>query len=102
MDIAELKRRLISAGRAHPPSDAVPYAFERRVMARLSGVPATDAVTAWVHALWRAAAPCVAIALLLGIWAALVPSSGSSASGLSEDLEQTVFAAVTLDTDSNR
>ena len=36
MNLAELERKLIAAARANPPSDRVPYAFEKRIMARLA------------------------------------------------------------------
>ena len=39
MNLAELERKLIAAARANPPSDRVPYAFEKRIMARLAARP---------------------------------------------------------------
>ena len=47
-------------------------------------------------ALWRAAAPCVAIALLLGAWSFFSQSS-APANDLSQALEQTLLAAVDQD-----
>jgi hypothetical protein len=94
MNLAELERKLIAAARANPPSDRVPYAFEKRIMARLAARPAADGWAFWARALWRAAAPCAAIMLLLGAWSWLTPESGASASDLSQDLEQTLLAAV--------
>ena len=57
MNLAELERKLIAAARANPPSDRVPYAFEKRIMARLAARPVADGWALWARALWRAAAP---------------------------------------------
>ncbi len=87
MNLAELERKLIAAARANPPSDQVPYAFEKRIMARLAARPAMDHCTLWARALWRAAAPCVAIMLLLGAWSFFDPPASSPATDLSQQLE---------------
>ena len=73
MNLAELERKLIAAARANPPSDRVPYAFEKRIMARLAARPMADDWELWARALWRAAAPCVAIMVLLGAWSFFAP-----------------------------
>jgi hypothetical protein len=44
--------------------------------------------------LWRAAAPCVAIMLLLGAWSLFTPQKSASANDLSQELEKTLLAAV--------
>ena len=100
MKPGQLERKLIAAAKAHPPSDAVPYAFEQRIMARLRQMPVPDAWADWAGALWRAAAPCVAVAILLGVWSAVSPGPTTAATDLSQDLEQTVLASVTLDSDT--
>jgi hypothetical protein len=98
MKPGKLERKLLAAAKASPPSDAVPYAFEQRIMARLRQLPVPDALAAWAGGLWRAAAPCVAVAILCGIWTAFTPDTSTAASAnLSDDLEQTVLAAVTQD-----
>jgi len=97
MNLAELERKLIAAARANPPGDRVPYAFEKRIMARLAVRPAADHWALWGRALWRAAAPCVAVMLLLGAWSFFDPQTGSSATDLSQQLEQTLLAAVDQD-----
>lgn len=69
-------------------------------MARLGRAPATDAATLWAQALWRAATPCVAIALLLSVWSfvgtqELTTSPGGTETGdLAAHFEQTMLAAV--------
>ena len=97
MNLAELERKLIAAARANPPSDQVPYAYEKRIMARLAARPVVDGWALWAQALWRAAAPCAAIMLLLGAWSWLAPLDGAPANDLSQDLEQTLLAAVEPD-----
>jgi hypothetical protein len=96
MNFADLERKLIAAARANPPSDRVPYAFEKRILARLATRPPADGWELWGRALWRAAAPCVAIMLLLGAWSFFARSS-APASDLSQDLEQTLLAAADQD-----
>ena len=94
MNLAELEQKLVAAARANPPSDRVPYAFEKRIMAHLATRPVADDWALWARALWRAAAPCVAIMLLLGAWSLFLPHSSTSATDLSQQLEQTLLAAV--------
>ena len=62
-------------------------------MAHITTRPALDRWALWGKALWRAAAPCVAIVLLLSIWTVLSPDGGSS-TDLSQDFENTMLAAV--------
>jgi hypothetical protein len=102
MDLTGLYRELIAAARANAPSDRVPYAFEKRILARLQAQPRLDDWALWARALWRAAAACVAIMLLLGAWsllgpAAPPPSSDAPAGDLSQQLENTLLAAVDQD-----
>ena len=89
MNLNELKIKLVAAARKCPPSDHVPYAFEKRIMARLGGLAPADLWTLWGKALWRAAASCILLTVLLGAWS-LVSLNGDS--DLSEDFEGTVFA----------
>ena len=94
MNLAELEQKLVAAARANPPSDRVPYAFEKRIMARLAARPVVDDWALWARALWRAAAPCAAIMLLLGAWSFFAPPTSASANDVSQQLEQTLLAAV--------
>jgi len=88
MDLNELQRKLFAQARSVPPKDTVPYAFEKRVMARLGTAPARDAWLLWGRALWRGAAASVALSILLSVWS--VWSMGDSEPAT---LESTVFAA---------
>ena len=97
MNLAQLEQKLIAAARAHPPGDRVPYAFAKRILARLAARPAVDAWELWARALWRAAAACVAITLVLGAWSFLTPRETTPVNDLSQVLEQTLLAAVEQD-----
>ena len=97
MNLAQLERKLIAAARAHPPGEQVPYAFEKRILARLAACPRLDHWELWGRALWRAAAPCLAVTLVLGAWSLLVPQRSTPANDLSQQLEQTLLAAVDQD-----
>ena len=101
MNLTQLERKLIAAARANPPSDGVPYAFEKRVMAGLAARPVVDDWALWARALWRAAAPCVAIMLMLAAWSLFVSHSNAPANDLSQDLEKTLLAAVDQDQSSD-
>jgi hypothetical protein len=95
MNVDELQRKLIAVARAHPPSERVPYAFEKRVLARLTSSPRTDEWGLWARALWRATAPCVAIMLLLGAWSIFSPPPAKApASDLAQAIDNTILAAV--------
>src|SRR5262245_6285807 len=92
MDLQELRRQLIATARTSPPSNRVPYAFEKRVMARLASQSIPDPWSAWGRTLWRAAGPCVAIMCAMTIWAALSGDLLGSKNSLATDLESTVLA----------
>ena len=90
MNIDELRNKLVAAARALPPSDAVPYAFEKRIMAALRAQAPVDVWALWSRLLWRAAAPCVAIMLAVSLWA-MVDNSAKSSTSLAADLDRTVW-----------
>jgi hypothetical protein len=94
MKIDELQKKLLAAARSNPPNDRVPYAFDQRVMAHLRSPIKMDKWTLWSMALWRAAATCVAIMLLTGIWAYFVADSNTSGDPLAVALENTVLASL--------
>ncbi len=64
----ELHQKLIAAARRTAPDERVPYAFEKRIMARITSGAHVDTLAMWSHALWRAAVSCVAIMALSGVW----------------------------------
>jgi len=92
MNLLELQRKMIAAARAQTPDERVPYAFEKRVMALIRARNIADGWALWGRALWRAAAPCVIIAVLFGAWALLSPAPRTG--DLSQALETTLLASV--------
>jgi len=94
MNLQKLQDRLLAVARANPPSDQVPYAFEKRVMAHLAARPALDEWGFWARGLWRAAAPCVAITLLFSAWSFFAGPSRAPVNNLSQEIDNTVLAAV--------
>lgn len=99
MNLDELQRKLIAAARAQRPDDRVPYAFSKRMMARLPSAPAADGWALWARALWRAAAACMAVALLSGALTFFRPPATPAADDLAQDFEQTMLAATDQETE---
>jgi hypothetical protein len=95
MNVAELKSKLIAAARREAVRDEVPYAFEQRVMARLAHPAVPDSWGLWAQALWRAAAPCIAITLLLTAWSLSSPEvTGTTGEvNLNQEIERAVLAS---------
>lgn len=95
MNLDNLQKKLIAAARAETPSDRVPYAFEKRIMARLAGaaVAPFDLLGAWSTALWRAAVSCLALTLLAGA-VTLWSSYENSQADFSQEFDKAVYASV--------
>ena len=87
MNLAKLHRKLIAAARANPPGDQVPYAFEKRVLARLRGPGVEDSWALWGRALWRSAFACLVVAIGLSVW------SIQSNSDIDTDFESAMVSA---------
>ena len=87
---------LIQAARTLGEDARVPYAFEKRVMARLEGSAVLDFAGAWVRLMWQAAACCIAISIMAGAYASFVNES-APAELLAIELEQTVLAPIQMD-----
>lgn len=94
MNVDELFRKLMAAARSHAPDDTVPYAFEKRILARLKPQPVVDLWTGWARILWRAAAPCLAIMALFSIWTLITSSLNTAPEPLGNQLENTLVAGV--------
>jgi hypothetical protein len=97
MNLIELKKKLLAAARLNPPSDRVPYAFEKRIMARLTAQPLLDTWTFLTRGFWRAATPCIAVAVLMGAWALFAPLENPTTGTLAQDFENTLLVAVNQD-----
>ena len=96
MDLQRLEQSLFRAAKAKTPLETVPYGFEKRVMRHLLTPRMIDWHAAWSRALWRAAAPCVGLMLLLGAWAYSRPEPEHS-NDLASDFENTLMAEVHAD-----
>jgi len=97
MNVDELKKQLITVAQQVAPSNDVPFGFERRVMARIKDLALPDYWAAWARALWRAAGPCVAVALVLAVLSYFIAPGNSTGSDLSQEFENTVLAAANLE-----
>jgi len=72
MNLENLRTKLIGAARQNAPPEDVPFAFEKRIMARLKAQPPEDAWAFWGAGLWRGAAACAAlsaVSIMLSLWA---------------------------------
>lgn len=94
MNPTELHQKIVAMAKANPPSDRVPHAFERRIMARLTAPLPVDDLVLWGRVLWRAAAPCVGLMLALALALLALPRDSDTGENLSQDLENTVLSSV--------
>jgi hypothetical protein len=94
MSFVQLEKKMIATARANPPSNHVPYAFEKRLMAQITTKPALDHWAFLARALWCGAFSCVAIMLLLSAWSFFAPANNSAQGDLSQDFESAVLAVV--------
>jgi hypothetical protein len=92
MDDFEPCRKLLAAARTVPPEARVPYAFEKRIMARLEGLKPQDSWALWGQALWRGAVFCLTLAVLLVVGSMFLPARNTDT--LTQAVQSTVFAAV--------
>ena len=96
MKLDNLHNHLIAAARTIAPNERVPYAFEKRIMARLIPGVRVDVWATWSHALWRAAVSCVAVVMLCGAWTAWSHYQRVNPD-FSQEFESAVFASASLD-----
>lgn len=94
MDLTKLQQKLLAVARRHVPGDQAPYAFEKRIMARIASTRPMDALALWSGALWRSALSCLAVTLLMGVWLVGSIQTSDLAENFSEDFEHTVFAGM--------
>ena len=98
MNLSELQAKLIAAARLQPADDRVPYAFEKRIMARLAARTGADG---WVSLFWRAAVSCVALAAVCGAVSLFLPAAVDGGNDLSQDFENTLLASADLPDNSS-
>lgn len=89
MKLDLLQQKLLEAARKAPPSDAVPWAFERRVMAWVREHPAADPLLVWYAGLRRAALTACALVLVLGAVNSAIPGATADEADLSTELAAT-------------
>jgi hypothetical protein len=97
MEHEKLRTKLLAAARSHPPSDAVPYAFEQRIMAGLRRRAAEDPWTLWGRWLWRSAISFSALAIACGVWRFGPMDASLARAGeddLSAHLEESLYASI--------
>ncbi len=94
MKLTTLEKKLIRAARATAVEARVPYAFEKRIMARLAATAPVDLLGLWGRALWRAAIPCIATALLLGLWTFWPRNNSGAGADFPVEFESAVLVAV--------
>jgi hypothetical protein len=84
--------KLAQIARSLPSDERVPYAFEKRVMARIRSAR-QDVWSVWSQLMWKAALACVTISVFAGAWARF-EAPKTSAELLASDLEEAVLAPV--------
>ncbi len=94
MNWSELQIKLISAARACPPDQSVPYGFEKRIMACIRAAASPDHWALWSKALWRAAAPSIGVLMLLGIFSYYSENNNRLHETLDTQLENTILAVI--------
>ena len=87
--------KFLSLARALPESARCPFAFEKRIMARLRGLQQQDKWKAWAPAMWKAALCGLSILAVVGAFARF--SEQNSNELLASELETTVMASVNTD-----
>ncbi|HEX7653275.1 MAG TPA: hypothetical protein VF607_07195 [Verrucomicrobiae bacterium] len=97
MNVAKLQAKLTAAARLQKPDDRVPYAFEKRITALLAQRKAPSLQMLWARGLWRAALACIAVAVVAGTVAFLVPKQHDPSNDLSQEFENTLLASADLD-----
>lgn len=94
MDLDKLQKALMAAAKASPPSDLVPFAFEKRIMARLTAPLAVDVWALWGRWLWRAVTPCMSVMAALGIWVlATMPTTDADSQNLEQAIENALLSS---------
>ena len=95
LNLEKLRQKLLKTAQANPPDGHVPYAFEKRILSLLTTKPVPDLGALWAQALWRAAAPCVAVSLLLlGVSSFVGTDVSSAGEEVSPDFEETMLAVI--------
>lgn len=90
MELETKRQKVIAVAKGEIPSTRVPYAFEKRIMAQLRNIK-LDPWAFWERALWKAAAGCAALVVVLAVFD---HESAAQPEDLSAVIQNTVYAAV--------
>ena len=101
MNLVELEKKLIAAARLQAPDERVPYAFEKRITALIAARGVPDKWVFWARGVWRAAASCVAVAVVLRALSLFAPATPDTSNDLSQDFENTLLASADLPDNSS-
>ena len=93
MDLDKLQKKLIAAAKSSPPSDRVPFAFEKRIMARLTAPLHVDEWSLCGRWLWRAVAPCMSVMVALGVWVLATMHPEPESQNLEQAIENTLLSS---------
>lgn len=93
MDLDKLQKTLLAVAKATPPSDQVPYAFEKRIMARLTAPLTVDVWAVWGRWLWRAVTPCATVMAALAIWVLATTHPEVENPNLEQAIENTLLSS---------
>lgn len=97
MDLVELERKLTAAARANQPSDNVPVAFEKRIMARLIELRYPDYSVLWVRGLWRGALASIAASCAVFALVMILTPRASECEIFTDRFESAMLAGVELE-----
>ncbi len=95
--------KLYTAERAKEDDQSVPFAFEKRIMAKLDELESPDPIALWATSLWKACIPCLsAMAIMLVAFpspprqdVSSIPAPENQAA--TEELESLLLAALETD-----
>lgn len=89
-----LLKKLVNAAKRNKPSDNVPYAFEKRIMARIYELKANDTATLWAQLLWRAVKPCLLVMIIACLIALFTQMQNGFEENPSKEFETAVLAGL--------
>ncbi|MCS1408161.1 MAG: hypothetical protein M2R45_01331 [Verrucomicrobia subdivision 3 bacterium] len=86
-----LHETILRAARKLPDDTRVPYAFEKRIMARLTSQSQPDSLDLWARGLWQATIPCLTLMFAISAWSMVATGRVPSIDPLATDLELTMI-----------
>tara|TARA_B100000029_G_C17580156_1_gene959391 strand:- start:1811 stop:2116 length:306 start_codon:yes stop_codon:yes gene_type:complete len=98
MKLDVIIEKLLKTAKNDPPSDRVPYAFEKRIMAHIAEQPEPDSWLAVGRMLWRAVVPYSAVAAFAAVaWLSVSPAQNNHpASATTSEVEEIAALVIEL------